>query len=166
MSTVGLNKTTLPTTDEINKFFCDMSNRLVTDKFMLETGIASDAMQKAYYAMIKNDQNMLHGMTRLSATRHFLHSMINDFVTELGKRMSIPTKLAFSISDSKLYAWAEIADDDESTENGLFLSEAFVNGKYNTYGVSISTTVVETSDGLSVPEHYYAMPMHTKKKRH
>jgi len=151
----------LPDADEINTFFNEMYSHLFADKFMLDMDIATPEKKQAYGILMSKNPNLIQGMTRMAATTHFLNAMINDFVKELNAKKSIPKKLAFSISDSKLFAWAEISNDDEKTENDLFLAEALVNGKYYQYGVSVSTTVVEETDKIEIPNQYFILSMPT-----
>ena len=147
----------LPNSEEVNSFFNEMYSHLFFFFFMLEMGIASPEKEQAYGILMSKNPNMIQGMTRMAATTHFLNVMINDFIKELNNKKSMPKKLAFSISDSKLFAWAEICNDDEKTEDDLFLAEALVNGKYYQYGVSVSTTVVEESDKIDIPNHYHVL---------
>ena len=157
-----LPKGDLFTHEEINSFINGMVSQLEGDKFILSEGMASQETKEKYKVLMSKDENMLPAYARYTSSIHFLKKMIWDFTENLNEYGRSPLKLAFSISDTKLYAWAEIMDEDEETENALFLSEAKVNSKYYEFNFSVSTTIVEQADRLPVPRQYSQLTLHNQ----
>jgi hypothetical protein len=89
-----------------------------------------------------------------SSLAFFVQNLVHSYFLELMERKGVPNRLALDISDSKILVWAEIGDDDESTERALILSAAKANADFSEYGVHISSTIVEERDKLVIPRQY------------
>ncbi len=88
---------------------------------------------------------------------YFISNIIRDYLQELKNHDSKPIKLAMGLSDSKILVWSVINDNDEQTEDTLLLAEAKVNGKYQSKGFYINSTILERSDSLETPPHYQSI---------
>jgi len=123
-----------------------------THQLQLETNTASQELKKMYDVAMHGSDNDLAVLSKMSANQHFIKKVIVQYLTEVAKQM--PIKLAFDLDDSEVLVWAEIKDDDEETENFLLLSEAKVNSMFHKYGYDLTSTIVETRDKVSIPNHY------------
>ncbi|RRO19654.1 hypothetical protein [Flavobacteriaceae bacterium 14752] len=135
-------------------WFGQMIDNLKLDKLKYDTGILNDSQKEFYEAFISDNQTKIHTLTREASSIFFIEKIINAYMEELQNCDSRPKKLAFELSNTKILVWAEIEDNDDVMENHLILTEAKINAKFSQYGFYISTTIVETVDGLEVPEHY------------
>ena len=86
--------------------------------------------------------------------KYILKNMLVDYFAEITKRKINTISIAFNYTNSGLLVWAVINDDDEKSEDNLLLSAAKINAKYNKYGFSVSSTILEKSDNYPIPEHY------------
>jgi hypothetical protein len=84
----------------------------------------------------------------------FIKNLIDSYFIELIESNAKPNKIALELSDSKVLLWAEIANNDEPTEDALIMSAAKVNHKFSRYGFHISSTIVDEEDQLNIPKHY------------
>jgi len=125
---------------------------LRTHELQLETNMASNKMRKMYDVFFSGNTDNMASMSKNNAQRHFVSKMLVDYVGFISKKS--PSKLAFDFNDSNVSVWAEIPDDDELMERSLILSEAKINAKYHEFGFDMTTTLVETRDHLSIPNHY------------
>ncbi|MGM0581720.1 MAG: hypothetical protein ACQETL_13625 [Bacteroidota bacterium] len=91
---------------------------------------------------------------RNKSSQYFIEKVVKEFLSELNSRNVTTNQLAFDLSDAKILVWAEIEDFDETSEDGLILSEAKVNSHFSDFGFHISSTIIEKSDNLPVPPHY------------
>jgi hypothetical protein len=80
--------------------------------------------------------------------------IVFDYWAELREKKDRFLKLGLAHADSKIFVWAEIEDDDESSEDLLLISEAKVNAKYFSKGFNIISTIVEKSDNIPLPKQY------------
>ena len=125
---------------------------LRTHELQLETNTASNEMRKMYDIFFSGNTDNMALMSKNTAQRHFVSKMLVDYVGFIGKKSSL--KLAFDFNDSNVLVWAETPDDDELMEKSLIMAEAKINAKYHEFGFDMTTTLVETRDCLSVPNHY------------
>lgn len=140
--------------EEGKDWFSTMVHVLRTDKEMMESGIAPKETTEMYEAFIANDELKINSGMKEVVARSFTRMALVDYVKELKRREIKPIRLGFDYSDSSLLVWAEIADDDEATEDALIMTEAKVNAKYSQYKYYVSTTIVEQRDRLDLPPHY------------
>ncbi len=125
---------------------------LRTHELQLETNTASNEMRKMYDVFFSGNTDNMALMSRNNAQRHFISKMLVDYVGFISKKS--PLRLAFDFNDSNVLVWAEIPDDDELMERSLIMSESKINAKYHEFGFDMTTTLVETRDHLSIPNHY------------
>lgn len=137
----------------IREWFESFISSITVDKLMMETQTAPQEKSDFYKAVIYNKPEA-HSHARNTSSMFFLENILIDYLKELSSFGTIPQKLAFDFSDAKILVWAQVADDDDATEDALILSEARANSKYSDNGFYISSTIVEESDNLSVPSHY------------
>jgi hypothetical protein len=125
---------------------------LRTHEVQLETYTASNEMRKMYDVFFSGNTDNMASMSKNNAQRHFVSKMLVDYVGFISKKS--PLKLAFDFNDSNVLVWAEISDDDDLMERSLIMAEAKINAKYHEFGFDMTTTLVETRDYLSIPNHY------------
>jgi ribosomal protein L16 Arg81 hydroxylase len=144
----------IETPEKINDWFNQFISEIKVDQMMIETNTAP-AEKKEFYtnAMTGNVLGIFSSM-RLESTKFYISQIVNDYFKELHENKANPQKLAFDLSDAKILVWAQIQNQDESTERALILSEAEANSKYSDNGFYISSTIVEDCDNLPVPPHY------------
>lgn len=135
-------------------WFDEMVQNLRYDQMLLETEIIGKEKKDIYNAFITGDQDFLHNYARQNSSNYFITKMVDFYFKDLIKTKSKPCKIALELSNSKILVWVEIKDEDEIMENALILAEAKINSLFYQYGYHISSTIVESSDGLTVPEHY------------
>lgn len=127
---------------------------ILQDKQSLEAGSASKETM-AFYTSLR-DGNMIQAMTvsREAASKALISEIALEYVKQLYEKKTSIKKLAMDNSSNKILVWAEINDDDEEAELGLIRIESKINGKYMKTGISLNSTIVESSDCLKVPSHY------------
>lgn len=131
---------------------------------MLQENLASRETTNMYKALITGSVEDMIIEFRRKTEVIFAKKLVVDFVVNLLSYSIIPNNLAFSVSDSKVFIWAEINEDDEESEDILIESEGRVNAKYYQFGYNISTTIVEVCDRIKIPSHYIIIPIKELKK--
>jgi hypothetical protein len=147
------NEIKLDSTEFIKDWFDSFISNLSVDKLMIETDTATKEKSEFYKSLIYNRPEV-HQMARNTSSLYFVERILKDYLKELNLFNAHPQKIAFELSDAKILVWAQIATDDEQTEDALILSEAKANSKYSENGFYISSTIVEECDMLSIPPHY------------
>lgn len=140
--------------DEIDNWFSQFIDHLKADHFLLSEGVANRQTSNFYNDLIFGDKTAVVANLRKSSTLYFIENIIKDYLKELNLFTQKPRKLALALSDSKILVWAEIEDEDEQTEDALLIAEAKVNGLYYQHGFYLSSTIIEKSDNLQIPQHY------------
>jgi hypothetical protein len=145
---------TLDLPKQINEadWFDNFVATLRVHKMQLDTYTASNEIRKMYDVFFSGNTDNMASMSKNNAQRHFVSKMLVDYVGFISKNS--PLKLAFDFNDSNVLVWAEIPDDDELMERILIMAEAKINAKYHDFGFDMTTTLVETRDYLSIPNHY------------
>ena len=138
-------------------WFDTFMSHLRVDRMSLETNTATTEKQDFYKRMATANAADLALTSRTQSSQYFLSRLILDYVGELQNRHIEPRQLAMDFSDASVLVWAEIADDDEPMEDQLRLAQAKINAQYSQYGFYLSSTIVETSDGLGIPSHYQSI---------
>lgn len=133
-------------------WFDDLITTLRVHEIQLDTNTLDPKLKKLYEVMIDNNQDELFRMTKESAQQFFVKKIIVEYLNFLGE--NIPKKLAFNFNDSEVLVWAEISDNDHKLESQLNLAEAKINAKFHPYGYDMESMIVESGDGLSIPNHY------------
>jgi len=142
------------TNEDVREWFEGYISGIRFGQIMLETDTASPEKKQFYNDAISGNELGLHSYARTQSTKYFIKNIVSDYFKELQKFKLMPQRLAFDFSEAKILVWAQIADDDESTEDALILAEAEANAKYSDNGFYVSSTIVEESDNLKVPGHY------------
>jgi hypothetical protein len=145
--------------DQIRAVFGSAMHDLKVDFENLENDRASQETLEKYQRLASDNADIVQAEYRKPSTLHFITALTVEYIKSLIARKRLPEKLAFDLSqtNSKVLVWAVVKDDDEETMNAMILAEAAANAKYFDYGFSISSTIVEESDNLSVPPHYHSM---------
>lgn len=142
-------------TDTENSFgvwFDDFVATLRSHQVQLETDTASKELKELYGSMFSgNMEEILHVNKRLGQ-QFFVKKIIVDYLEKLNK--NVPKKLAFDFNDSEVLVWAEIDGDIDGLERELIMTEASINAKYSKYGFAMNSTIIESEDGLQIPNHY------------
>ena len=142
-----------PTTEHqtvTDEWFDELVSQLRTHQLMLKTDTASEELKQFYETVSSSDINELLNLNRKVAQKHFVSKIIVDYLKLLEEKM--PRKLAFDFNDKEVLVWAET--DNDVLEKELFLSEAQINAKYHPFGFDMTSTIVESSDQLPIPNHY------------
>ena len=145
---------TLDLPKQINEedWFDNLVATLRLHKIQLDTYTASPEMRKMYDIFFSGDTDNMALLGKKNAQKYFIRKMVIDYVEFIDGKDSL--KLAFDFNDSNVLVWAEIANDDEVMERSLIMAEAKINAKYHDFGFDMTTTLVETRDHLSIPNHY------------
>lgn len=132
-------------------------NGLQHDKQLLANGDAPKFMRDFYEGVFNGDTTKMVGSMRDAATISFMEPILEDYIGLLKKKkLNIP-KLAFHLTAERIWVWAEIKDDDESTLDELILTEAEVNSRhYAKTGIYIDSMIVEECDKVAMPDNYQA----------
>lgn len=142
-------------TIRISEWFDQFIHSIKTDKLQLLTKTATQEKEELYHAMILNDKDKVMKTIYNEISQSNLKNLVVEFLTALYKnKHHLPYKIAFDFSNSKIHVWAVINDDDEKAEDNLIMSEAKANSKFADTGFSITSTIVEKSDSLKIPQQY------------
>lgn len=155
-----LNQIANPDKEKRDKWFDGVLNHLITDRLMLDTGVAPVETEEFYNAAIQANPYAMTKAIRQETTQFFIQNLVQFYFKELTSYNISPQKLAFDFSDAKILVWAQIADEDEDSEKALILSEAKANSKFSENGFFVTTTIVEESDNLRIPSHYHEVKFH------
>ena len=143
-------------------WFDQMVADIRVDEFLLENDFLEQKKKDIYEAMIKGDHNFMHDYARNQSTVFFIQGIIESYFISLAEHKAKPKRLGLDLSASKVLVWAEIDNDDESTEDALILASAKVNNDFSEYGFHISSTIVEVDDALEIPGHYKEVTINRK----
>ncbi len=145
----------LETQTKQDKWFDDIILGLRTDELLKNTGLLDKEKEKMYNALIKNDYLQIAKYAQNQLHKDLTKLIIYSFLIETLKREANTKKIAFDYSSKGVLVWAVINDDDEKTEDALILSEAKINYELaDKFDYHISTTIVEDSDNISIPNQY------------
>jgi len=135
-------------------WFESLIEQLRSDRTAINCGIAPKEKEEFYSKFVTKSIEEIMNDNRKVLIMNYIERALKTYNEKLNEYESKPLKVAFNFADSKIYVFAIIDNDDEKTENALFLSEAYVNAKYREYGVYLSTTILEKEDNYNIPEHY------------
>lgn len=152
--TIKTQGTNYNTSKKMEEWFEEMLNSLRVDQIQLQTDTADEDKKRFYDIMFNGKYHEMFSDMRSTSSQFFIEHLVKEYLHELKSQQVNPIHLAFELSDAKVLVWTEINDDDETSEDGLILSEAKINAKYSKYGFHISSTIVESSDEIPVPPHY------------
>lgn len=142
------------------QWFNQFIHEIKADQLMYESDTLPGEVKETYDHLIKG--NLLEALKGVkdTMTMEISRELVLSFLKDLlGKRKALPSKIAFHLAKAKVYAWIEIEDDNEEAEKAVFLSEAKANFDFSDYNLSLSTTVVESSDEMEVPAHYQSVTL-------
>lgn len=134
------------------QWFDELIGLIRTHELELETNTATNELKEFYTNAIQGNVDEILSFNKKLSQRHFVSKIIVDYIRILGKQH--PLKLAFDYNDSSVLVWVEIQEDNFQMEKRLILTEAKINADYHKYGFAMSSTIVEDSDKLTIPNHY------------
>lgn len=136
------------------KMFDEFVQTLRIDQLQLDAGVASKEKQALYEPLINGDYRQMAINNRNYSSLALAKDMAMTFAFELGKTQLKPNKLAMQLSTNGILVWATINDNDEDTEDAIYIAEAKANAEFYKYGLHLSATVLEESDNYPIPEQY------------
>ena len=145
-------QSTIPS--EVSHWFENLIGAIRVDQLQIETGTADSKKSKFYQQAIAGNTDEILMSLRRDTNQHFINNIIQNFMYEITTRKALPKKLAFSLSPATILVWAEIADDDERTEDEILLAESKINSIAKQYDFNLDTMIVEQSNNIEVPPHY------------
>lgn len=138
-----------------SSFIDKINSNIKEDKKNLESGNASKDVLDFYNSLIMGDHVKAMGVSRKAASNIIIQEIIVNYLKLLVEKKINISKLALDISTNKVLVWAEIKEDDESSEMGLIRVESIVNGKFlSDTGIHLDSIIVEDCDSLPIPAHY------------
>ncbi len=141
-------------TGQIDEWFDTFIATLRVDQLQIQTNTAEENKKEVYKDLIEGNTKKVLSNVVVHSQQLFVYEIVKDFLSEIVARKVDYSRLAFDLSNTKVLVWVEIDDDDEQSEDGLILAQAKVNYNYQTYGYTISSTIVEQGDNIEVPSHY------------
>ena len=93
-----------------------LAKYMETNPSCIDMDVVSDTA-KLYHPVILGDVNEAFKQIREVASGYYIRKIIREFASIVAKAESFPTKLAFSFSDSKVFIWAEIKENDEVADH-------------------------------------------------
>lgn len=146
--------------EERNKWFGNFVHLIKTDQQFLNLGIASQDTENLYDKLIFGDIDSLMADSRDKTTRYYVGKLIVDYIKTLKDLKVQPLNIYLDYNNSQVLVWAQINDNDESTEMSLFKAEGMANAKNFENGFHISSTILEKSDNVQIPPHYQKLEIH------
>jgi hypothetical protein len=139
----------LLTTDD---WFNGIVNYLREHQVKMKDGTIDKELKLFYNTFMAGTGNEIAHQGKKLSQAYFVGNIMSRYVATI--QQHLPEQMALAFHDSEILVWAEVKDDDWETEKALILAAAEVNAEYHKYGYDITTTFVETSDGLDIPNHY------------
>ena len=134
--------------DWFNGFISHLRNHQLTYK----NKTIPKELASFYNTLIVGNTNEILQQSRKLSQSHFVPTIISKYLELI--EGNTPIQLAFAFNDNEILVWAELRDDDWATESKCILAAAQINSEYHKYGYDITTTFVEESDLLPIPNHY------------
>lgn len=139
-------------------WFDQLVNDIRVDEQLYANDLLTEPKKKMYNdLMTGNVEEMVKSLNE-NASKYYISNLLNDYITEIKQSKNNFKQIGLELSNKKILVWAELIDDDIATEKKLILAQAKVNAKYSEFGFSISSTIIEESDGLIIPSHYKLIP--------
>lgn len=138
----------------LDVWFESLIDQLRADRTAISCGIAPKDTEEFYTKFVTTSVEKILNDNRKVLTMNYIERALKVYNEKLKEYSSKPLKVAFNFADSKVYVFAIIDNDDEKTEDALFLSEAYVNAKFSEFGICFTTTILEKEDNYTIPEHY------------
>lgn len=147
------------TTDSADKraheFFSDIVTKLNVTEFLYNIKGLSEREYQMWSAAINKNLEPMMFSSRIATNVMCANKAFEQFMLALRMEKNVKLrKLAVDISRSKLFVWAEVEDDDETSMRSILYADSVANLKMEDLGFSVSATVVEKSDCVPVPSHY------------
>lgn len=142
--------------DKTENWFSEFIHSLEVKKLNYQQDMINPDDKKFYEGLATKTNDQFYEDMVVFTQKYYFTRLINDFFQHLFvvRKSKAPTKIAFDHKGKQIMTWLEIPTGDEEMEDNIFIAEATVNSIFAETGFSISATVVEEEDGLSVPGHY------------
>ncbi len=136
----------------LSQWFDELVASIRTHEVLLETRTADEETKSFYDIIMGGNADEIAYMSQGSSQKHFVVQVVLRYLSLV--RNTMPLKLALDISGQEVLVWAEIDDNNGQLEHILIMAEAKVNAEFHKFGYDVTTTIVEKSEFLSVPNHY------------
>lgn len=141
--------------DQMSVIFNSVISKVQEEENHYYIGILPAEREKMWKEMFAGTIMDAAIRTNRSSTEFILTNLVVDYFKSLKEEPNAhPLKVALHLSNREVLVWVVIPDDQDEIESSFYRIEAKMNREYRTLGFSISTTVVEESDGLSIPSQY------------
>lgn len=138
-----------------HEFFSDLVTKLNVTEFLYNIKGMSEREYQMWSAAINKNLEPMMLSSRIATNVMCANKAFEQFMLALRMEKNVRLrKLAVDISRSKLFVWAEVDDDDETSMRSILYADSVANLKMEDLGFSVSATVVEKSDCVPVPSHY------------
>jgi hypothetical protein len=136
----------------LDTWFSNFMDMVSTYKAMYKDKTMPKDLASLYNTLMVGTQNEVAFQSKNLTQAHFVPTIISKYLELI--ESNFPQQLAFAHNDNEILVWAELKDDDWTTESALILAAAKVNAEFHKFGYDITTTFVEECDNLSIPNHY------------
>jgi hypothetical protein len=131
--------------DILKSRFSQQKNQLIN--------IHKEESDIAFSHVVEDYSTAMH-QSRIASQKFFTTQILKVYIDEIHSLTNMPDLIGLAIGHNEILVWCQINDDDDEMENNLFLAEAKANADQTNSGISISTTIVERSEIISIPSHY------------
>lgn len=153
MTTLSTNREKSILQEDKSDWFDDVVANLRSIELQLETNTADTETRNLFGHLISGDMEELLIQNTKVARKFFIEKMLVDYLKRLGSKK--PQKLAFDLEGNEILVWAQVSGNDESEEDNLLMVEAKINSVFHDKGYNLTTTIVEETDSLSIPNQYF-----------
>lgn len=91
--------------------------------------------------------DLSHSLLMEGVMLNYLHLLEEE-------KSGLAVSLGYYYDKTRLHVWAIINDDDEPTEDCIIKAEAKLSAQLHEHHIYISTTILEKSDNIKMPEQY------------
>ena len=158
MKTTVSNKSKVEPQSPESIWFNQLVNDIRVDEQLLANDLMPESKKKMYDDMISGNVDEVVKSINETASKFYITNLLRDYISELITYEANYKQMGLELSNKKILVWAELFDDDFASEKKFILAQAKVNAKYCDFGFSVSSTIIEESDELIIPNHYKLIP--------
>ncbi len=140
--------------EKVHEWFHGLIHSVRTDQMLFEQNAMSSEKKSLYRDLANGDKETLGKRILTEVRMDVIKDVLIEYLLELSNREVQFKELAFDLGVNRVLVWAELANNDENSEDDLILSEAKINEKFYDFGFGISSTIVFEEDQLNIPSHY------------